>query len=92
MSNTLSAEKANLALLEKKDRELDGKIQMMHVVEQNLESCFRFLDESHVEYKKLDQAKQYAAQNKENVEKKQMEIKDLVMKEQVCQVPSLGPV
>jgi hypothetical protein len=90
MSHTLTAEKANLALLDKKDRELDGKIQMMHVVEQNLESCFRFLDESHVEYKKLDQAKQYSSQNKENVEKKQMEIKDLVMKEQVSFLCNLG--
>ncbi len=84
MSNTLAAEKSSLALLERKDRELDGKLQMMAVVEQNLGSCSRLLDDSHAEFKRFDASRQQVLIATDAVEKRQMEIKDLVIREQVC--------
>ncbi len=83
MSNTLAADKSNLLLLEKKDRELDGKLQMMSIVEQEIVNCIELLTDTQSEFQKFDKAKQAVAKQKEVVDRRQLEIKDLSVKEQV---------
>lgn len=83
MSVTVQAEKANLSVLEKKDRELQGKVEMMNMVEQDILQAFKLLEECMHELTKYESAKKNLEQDKELVEKKQGEIRELNVKEQV---------
>ena len=83
MNATVIAEKANLNILEKKDRELQGKVEMMNMVEQDITSALKLLDDCMVELKKYEAAKQNLEVDKDAVEKKQSELRELNVKEQV---------
>jgi len=83
MSVTVQSEKANLSLLEKKDRELQGKIEMMNRVELELNSAIKTLEACMFELKKYEAAKLTLTADKESVEKKQSELRELNVKELV---------
>lgn len=83
MSATVVAEKANLSLLERKDRELQGKVDMMNRVEIEINSTLKLLEACGLELKKYESAKQTLSLDKESLEKKQSELRELNVKELV---------
>lgn len=83
MSNTAAQEKANLAALEKKDRELHAKIEMISIAESDVANCNRLLDELLHELKRLEQVKQQVMNERQSIERKELEIRELTAKEQV---------
>lgn len=83
MQNAVSIEKSNFAALEKKDRDLHCKIEMMSVAECDLNAVLGLLEDCCTEFKKMDAARQQVASEERNIEKKRAEIKEAQVKEQV---------
>ncbi|KAJ3092285.1 kinetochore-associated Ndc80 complex subunit nuf2 [Quaeritorhiza haematococci] len=82
MSNTLSNEKTNVASLEKKARELQSKMDAMTAVEQDVSGCITLMDDCLAERKKYEAAGAKLVADREKIDKKQAEIRDLNVREQ----------
>lgn len=83
MGNQLQNEKNNLAVLEKKARELQTKIDMFATIEQDLVPCIDAMKECESEMKKEEEMLKKVQEDKDKIEKKSASLRDLMMKETV---------
>ncbi|KAJ3047943.1 kinetochore-associated Ndc80 complex subunit nuf2 [Rhizophlyctis rosea] len=82
MKNAEAAEKAQVLATEKRIRELQAKIEMMNVVEEDVSACLKLMQECETERAKAEEAMRKVASEKEAIEKKRGEERDLEIKEQ----------
>lgn len=83
MTVSVSNEKNAVSQLEKKAREIQSKIEMMGVVESDVTSCVSAIGECNSEIKKYEEAMKKVQNDKENIDRKQVESKEHNLKEQV---------
>ncbi|TPX67273.1 hypothetical protein SpCBS45565_g03982 [Spizellomyces sp. 'palustris'] len=82
MNNSLQSDKATIGATEKKARELQNKIDMMSLVEQDIVTCLKLMDECEVERQKAETALKKVSTDKENIDKKHAEIRELDINEE----------
>jgi kinetochore protein Nuf2 len=83
MNHSVLTEKNNVTQLEKKDRDLSTKIEMTNFVESDVVSCIKLLEQCLEENKRLESVKQKILTEKEAIDRKTGEMKELAVREQV---------
>ena len=84
MNSSIASERANLAQLEKKSRELQMKLDALTQIEQDLTRALNLLEQNDEIVKKRDSLTIQLQDDKETINKKNVYIKDLELKEQQC--------
>ncbi|TPX48277.1 hypothetical protein SeMB42_g03065 [Synchytrium endobioticum] len=82
MNASLASEKVNVQTLEKKAREIQARIEMMHVVEQDVNACVGLLHDCEEQKSKFEEAQKLLTADRESVAKKEGELRELKIKEQ----------
>ncbi|KAJ3095966.1 kinetochore-associated Ndc80 complex subunit nuf2 [Phlyctochytrium planicorne] len=82
MNHTASSEKANIASLEKRIRDLQSKMDHFGVLDQDLVSCMKLMEECELEMKRANAAELSVQSEKESIEKRRLELRDAGMREQ----------
>ncbi|KAI9013312.1 Nuf2 family-domain-containing protein [Gaertneriomyces semiglobifer] len=80
MSNAVQTEKSVAAQTERRARELQEKLNMMGLVEQEIGACLKLMNECEKEKIKSEQAKQKVANDRDSVDKKKTEIRELELR------------
>lgn len=84
MNASINSEKVNLSQLEKKSRELQMKLDALTQVEQDITRALNLLEQNDEIVKKRDSLTIQLQDDKETINKKNVYIKDLELKEQQC--------
>ena len=83
MGYSLGQEKTNIAALEKKAREIQGKIDMLTVVEEDITMCVKAMQECGGEIEKYQHSVKKVQREKENIDRRQTELKESNLKDGV---------
>lgn len=84
MNSSIQSERANLAQLEKKSRELQMKLDALTQIEADTTRALNLLEQNDEIVKKRDSLIIQLQDDKETINKKNVYIKDLELKEQQC--------
>lgn len=84
MNSSIQSERANLSQLEKKSRELQMKLDALTQIEQDLTRALNLLEQNDEIVRKRDSLTIQLQDDKEALNKKNVYIKDLELKEQQC--------
>jgi kinetochore protein Nuf2 len=82
MSSSLMSEKSSVSSLSAKQRELQSRIDVMGVIEGDIQSCIKLMEECETELTKVDEQARKLARHREQLEGKQLEMKEVDVKEQ----------
>ncbi|KAI8821768.1 Nuf2 family-domain-containing protein [Fimicolochytrium jonesii] len=81
MNNSLQGDKNTVASIQKRSRELQLKVDLMNMVEQDIDACLKLMAECEAEKNKAEQAARKVVSDKENIEKRRGEIRELDFRE-----------
>ncbi len=84
MNTSIQTERTNLSALEKKSRELQMKLDALTQIEQDLSRALNLLEQNDEIVKKRDSLTIQLQDDKEAINKKNVYLKDLELKEQQC--------
>ena len=84
MNSSIQSERSNLAQLEKKSRELQMKLDALTQIEADTTRSLNLLEQNDEIVKKRDSLTIQLQDDKETINKKNVYIKDLELKEQQC--------
>ncbi|KAJ3216175.1 kinetochore-associated Ndc80 complex subunit nuf2 [Dinochytrium kinnereticum] len=82
MNQSVQGEKVNIASLEKRIRDLHSKMEHFSVLDQDLLSCVKLMEECELEMKRANAADLAVRSEKENIDKRRLELRDAGMREQ----------
>ena len=83
MQKSVKNYKQNVMMAERKLRELKSRFEAMSVIEQDLEDALQLLNEAQEQRDKAREAEKSLAGLKEGFKRKENQLKDMEMKEQV---------
>lgn len=86
MNTSLKQDKKTTADSERKARDIQGKIEMMNQVEQDIAVCLKLLDDAYAAKVQRSTAASKQAQEKDRLERKETELNELVVAEQVAEM------
>ncbi len=84
MNTSIQTERTNLSALERKSRELQMKLDALTQIEQDLSRALNLLEQNDEIVKKRDSLTIQLQDDKEAINKKNVYLKDLELKEQQC--------
>jgi kinetochore protein Nuf2 len=82
MSNSLMSEKSSISTLSSKQRDLQARIDAMSVLEADITSCTKLMEECESELTRVEEATRKVGRHREALEGKQLEGKEVDVKEQ----------
>ncbi|KAI8848697.1 Nuf2 family-domain-containing protein [Chytridium lagenaria] len=82
MNQSVQGEKINISSLEKRIRDLHAKMDHFSVLDQDLLSCVKLMEECELEMKRSNAADLSVRSEKEAIEKRRLELRDAAQREQ----------
>ncbi|KAG5519301.1 hypothetical protein PMAC_001926 [Pneumocystis sp. 'macacae'] len=82
MGTSLASEKSSIASLERKSRELQNKIDVIGIVEQDILNCIKLMEECEIEIARVEEASRKVAKHQEMVDQKELEVREVEIKDQ----------
>ncbi|KAJ3243486.1 kinetochore-associated Ndc80 complex subunit nuf2 [Chytriomyces hyalinus] len=82
MTNSISSEKTNLTVRERQYRDLLTRMEAIAVVQQDITTCTKLMEECEFEMKKSSTAEKSLVHERENIERKNQELREVNIKEQ----------
>jgi kinetochore protein Nuf2 len=82
MSNSLISEKSSVSSLSAQQRDLQTRIDAMSVLEQDILSCIKMMEECEAELNRVEEQSRKLARLREQLEGKTLEVKQVDVKEQ----------
>ena len=76
------SEKSSVSSLSVKQRDLQTRIDAMSVLEGDIQSCIKLMEECESELTRVEEQSRKVARHKEQLEGKQLEMKEVDVKEQ----------
>ncbi|KAI9144568.1 Nuf2 family-domain-containing protein [Paraphysoderma sedebokerense] len=81
-NQNIHTEKSNIVNMEKKTRDLQQKLDFMNLIEGDVSQCIKLMDECQNELKRSQEESSKVFSEKELIDKKQAELRELTIKEQ----------
>jgi kinetochore protein Nuf2 len=82
MSNSLMSEKSSISSLSSKQRDLQARIDAMSVLEADIASCTKLMEECEMELMRVEEVTRKVGRHREALEGRQLEGKEVDVKEQ----------